>query len=37
MYAEGTADTVEFLAGKVAAGAEKKVYNMLDVLREGGL
>lgn len=37
MYAEGTADTVEFLAGKVAAGAEKKVYSMLDVLREGGL
>eukprot|EP00903_Cladosiphon_okamuranus_P010500 g9932.t1 len=37
MYAEGTADTVEFLAGKAAAGAEKKVYNMLDVLREGGL
>ncbi|CAM9813727.1 unnamed protein product [Hapterophycus canaliculatus] len=37
MYAEGTADAVEFLAGKAAAGAEKRVYNMLDVLREGGM
>ncbi|CAM9270305.1 unnamed protein product [Pylaiella littoralis] len=37
MYAEGTADAVEFLAAKAAAGAEKRVYNMLDVLREGGM
>eukprot|EP00904_Undaria_pinnatifida_P008864 jgi/Undpi1/5107/HiC_scaffold_19.g08459.m1 len=37
MYAEGTADAVDFLAGKATAGAEKRVYNMLDVLREGGM
>ena len=37
MYAEGTADAVEFLAGKAAAEADKRVYNMLDVLREGGM
>lgn len=37
MYAEGTADAVEFLAGKAASGADKRVYNMLDVLREGGM
>ncbi|CAN0042822.1 unnamed protein product, partial [Ectocarpus sp. 4 AP-2014] len=37
MYAEGTADAVEFLAGKARSGADKRVYNMLDVLREGGM
>lgn len=37
MYAEGTADAVEFLVGKAAAGADKRVYNMVDVLREGGM
>ncbi|CAN0295295.1 unnamed protein product [Ectocarpus sp. 6 AP-2014] len=37
MYAEGTADAVEFLAGKAGSGADKRVYNMLDVLREGGM
>ena len=37
MYTERTADTVEFLVGKVAAGADNNVYNMLDILRGGGL
>ncbi|CAM9485408.1 unnamed protein product [Ascophyllum nodosum] len=37
MYAEGTADAVEFLDKKASSKAQKRVYNMLDVLREGGM
>ncbi|CAN0012373.1 unnamed protein product, partial [Choristocarpus tenellus] len=37
MYAEGTADAVRFLAEKVAEGAEKKMYTMIDVLKMGGI
>lgn len=37
MYADGTADAVEFLARKAESGAKKKVYNMVDILREGGM
>mmetsp|Transcript_5146 Transcript_5146/g.6775 ORF Transcript_5146/g.6775 Transcript_5146/m.6775 type:complete len:178 (+) Transcript_5146:1-534(+) len=37
IYAEGTADAVEFLAKQIAAKTEKKVYNMIDVLKLGGL
>eukprot|EP00249_Psilotum_nudum_P013865 c24555_g1_i3 orf=471-1265(+) len=35
IYAEGTVDAVLFLAKKVQEKAEKKIYNMIDVLREG--
>lgn len=37
IYAEGTVDAVLFLAKKAAEGAQKKVYNMVDVLLEGSL
>ena len=37
IYAEGTVDAVLFLAKKRAEGAEKKVYDMVDVLLEGTL
>lgn len=37
MYADGTADAVEFIAKMAESGAEKKVYNMVDILREGGI
>ncbi|GAV65105.1 DapB_N domain-containing protein/DapB_C domain-containing protein [Cephalotus follicularis] len=35
IYAEGTVDAVLFLAKKVQAKADKRIYNMIDVLREG--
>lgn len=37
MYADGTADAVEFIASKASSEAEKRVYNMVDVLKEGGI
>jgi 4-hydroxy-tetrahydrodipicolinate reductase len=37
VYAEGTADAVKFLAGKVQSESEGKVYNMINVLEEGSL
>lgn len=37
VYAEGTADAVKFLAGKVRGGAEGQVYSMVDVLQAGAL
>lgn len=37
MYADGTADAVEFIANKAMASAEKRVYNMVDILKEGGI
>lgn len=37
IYAEGTADAVKFLAGRVQEESEGKVYSMIDVLEAGGL
>ena len=37
IYAEGTADAVKFLAGKVKTGMEGKVFSMIDVLQAGAL
>ncbi|KAI4365259.1 hypothetical protein MLD38_021258 [Melastoma candidum] len=37
IYAEGTVDAVLFLAKKVQEKAEKRIYNMIDVLREGNM
>ena len=38
IYAEGTVDAAAFLAAKVAEGkGEKTVYDMIDVLKEGGM
>mmetsp|Transcript_75590 Transcript_75590/g.179626 ORF Transcript_75590/g.179626 Transcript_75590/m.179626 type:complete len:287 (-) Transcript_75590:115-975(-) len=36
-YAEGVADAVQFLASKIAAGSEKRLFNMIDVLSEGAM
>ncbi|MEW5314039.1 MAG: hypothetical protein WDW38_005566 [Sanguina aurantia] len=37
IYAEGTVDAVKFLAQRMAAGSEQKVYNMIDVLKQGSM
>ncbi|XP_010526968.1 PREDICTED: 4-hydroxy-tetrahydrodipicolinate reductase 2, chloroplastic [Tarenaya hassleriana] len=37
IYAEGTVDAVLFLAKKIKSKAEKRIYNMIDVLREGNM
>ncbi|XP_059077394.1 probable 4-hydroxy-tetrahydrodipicolinate reductase 1, chloroplastic [Cryptomeria japonica] len=37
IYAQGTVDAVLFLAKKVKSNAEKRLYNMIDVLREGNM
>ncbi|CAI9092864.1 OLC1v1028207C1 [Oldenlandia corymbosa var. corymbosa] len=37
IYAEGTVDAVLFLAKKVQEKAEKRIYDMIDVLREGNM
>ena len=37
VYAEGTADAVKFLAGKVQTESEGKVYSMINVLEAGSL
>ncbi|XP_047176284.1 4-hydroxy-tetrahydrodipicolinate reductase 2, chloroplastic-like [Vigna umbellata] len=37
IYAEGTVDAVLFLAKKIEAKDEKRLYNMIDVLREGNM
>ncbi|CAL5416880.1 unnamed protein product [Camellia sinensis] len=37
MYAEGTVDAIIFLSQKVQSKAEKRIYNMIDVLREGNM
>jgi len=37
IYAEGTVDAVFFLAKKMQEAASQKVYNMIDVLKEGAL
>lgn len=37
IYAEGTVDAALFLAKKVQEGSKQKVFNMIDVLREGNM
>ncbi|KAA8522740.1 hypothetical protein F0562_009098 [Nyssa sinensis] len=37
IYAEGTIDATIFLAQKVKLKAEKRIYNMIDVLKEGNM
>ncbi|KQJ94631.1 probable 4-hydroxy-tetrahydrodipicolinate reductase 1, chloroplastic [Brachypodium distachyon] len=37
IYAEGTVDAAMFLHKKVQSGASKKLYDMIDVLREGNM
>jgi 4-hydroxy-tetrahydrodipicolinate reductase len=38
VYAEGTADAVEFLHGAALdKTSEKRIYNMIDVLESGGM
>ncbi|XP_060218013.1 4-hydroxy-tetrahydrodipicolinate reductase 1, chloroplastic-like isoform X2 [Lycium barbarum] len=37
IYAEGTVDAILFLAKKVKLKEEKRIYDMIDVLREGNL
>jgi len=37
IYAEGTIDAAIFLAQKVRSKAEKRIYDMIDVLREGNM
>ncbi|KAL8467955.1 hypothetical protein ACS0TY_031269 [Phlomoides rotata] len=37
IYAEGTVDAILFLAKKVKSNADKRIYNMIDVLREGSM
>ena len=36
-YAEGVADAVTFLAAQITAGSEKKIFNMIDILRAGAM
>ncbi|KAL5208072.1 hypothetical protein ABZP36_032507 [Zizania latifolia] len=37
IYAEGTVDAAMFLHKKIQSGADKKLYDMIDVLREGSM
>mmetsp|Transcript_4865 Transcript_4865/g.7320 ORF Transcript_4865/g.7320 Transcript_4865/m.7320 type:complete len:332 (-) Transcript_4865:275-1270(-) len=37
IYAEGTADAVKFIAEKAVDGSDKKVYDMMDVLKSGAM
>ncbi|CAK9309618.1 unnamed protein product [Citrullus colocynthis] len=37
IYAEGTVDAVLFLAKKIQSKADKRIYNMIDVLQEGNM
>ncbi|GER36509.1 4-hydroxy-tetrahydrodipicolinate reductase 2 [Striga asiatica] len=37
IYAEGTVDAILFLAKKVGSKADKRIYDMIDVLREGNM
>ncbi|KAF2325639.1 hypothetical protein GH714_031564 [Hevea brasiliensis] len=37
IYAEGTVDAIIFLAKKIQSRADKRIYNMIDVLREGNM
>ncbi|KAL3627704.1 4-hydroxy-tetrahydrodipicolinate reductase 2, chloroplastic [Castilleja foliolosa] len=37
IYAEGTVDAILFLAKKISTNADKRIYDMIDVLREGNM
>ena len=37
IYAEGTVDAALFLAKKIREDSQQKVFNMVDVLREGAM
>ena len=37
IYAEGTVDAALFLAKKIAEKSETKIFDMIDVLREGAM
>lgn len=37
IYAEGTVDAILFLAKKVKSNADKRIFDMIDVLREGNM
>lgn len=37
IYAQGTIDAVLYLHGRIVSGAEKKIYNMFDVLESGSM
>lgn len=37
IYAEGTVDAALFLAKKIREGSEKRIFDMVDVLREGSM
>lgn len=37
IYAEGTVDAALFLAKKISEKSDKKVFDMVDVLREGNM
>lgn len=37
IYAEGTVDAALFLAKKVSQKSEKRIFDMIDVLREGSM
>jgi len=37
IYAEGTADAVKFLAGKLRTEKQPRIFNMIDVLEQGAL
>ncbi|CAN1224786.1 4-hydroxy-tetrahydrodipicolinate reductase 1, chloroplastic [Linum perenne] len=37
IYAEGTVDAIIFLAKKIMSKEDKRIYNMIDVLREGNM
>jgi len=36
-YAEGTVDAAVFLAGRIAAGSEQRLFSMIDVLKAGAM
>mmetsp|Transcript_8098 Transcript_8098/g.17575 ORF Transcript_8098/g.17575 Transcript_8098/m.17575 type:complete len:291 (+) Transcript_8098:64-936(+) len=36
-YAEGVTDAVQFLSQRMAAKSEKKLFNMIDILKEGAM
>ena len=36
-YAEGVADAASFLAAQISAGTEKKIFNMIDILKAGAM
>ncbi len=37
VYAEGSVDAVQFLASQIESGSEKKLFNMIDILKSGAM